>query len=86
MKIRPIFEVETIDDMQYMVCLDSSVLSGMIQLNETAALIIECLKEDTTMIKIAEKIAEVYDVSSGDALVGVEQIIEQLKSINAIEE
>ena len=41
MKIRPIFEVETIDDMQYMVCLDSSVLSGMIQLNETAALIIE---------------------------------------------
>ena len=28
MKIRPIFEVETIDDMQYMVCLDSSVLSG----------------------------------------------------------
>lgn len=69
-----------------MVCLDSSVLSGMIQLNETAALIIECLKEDTTMIKIAEKIAEVYDVSSEDALVGVEQIIEQLESINAIEE
>ena len=38
------------------------------------------------MIKIAEKIAEFYDVSSEDALVGVEQIIEQLESINAIEE
>lgn len=86
MKIRPIFEVETIDDMQYMVCLDSSVLAGMIQLNETAALIVGCLKEDTTIEKIAEKMAEVYDVSVEDASVGVEQIIEQLKSINAIEE
>lgn len=86
MKIRSIFEVETIDNMQYMVCLDSSVLAGMIRLNETASLIVECLKEDTTIEKIAEKITTVYDVSFEDAKTGVEQIVEQLKSINAIEE
>lgn len=86
MKIRSIFEVETIDNMQYMVCLDSSVLAGMIRLNETASLIVECLKEDTTIEEIAEKLTTVYDVSFEDAKTGVERIVEQLKSINAIEE
>ena len=86
MKIRSIFEVETIDNMQYMVCLDSSVLAGMIRLNETASLIVECLKEDTTIEEIAEKLTTVYDVSFEDAKTGEERIVEQLKSINAIEE
>ena len=86
MKIRSIFEVETIDNMQYMVCLDSSVLAGMIRLKETASLIVECLKEDTTIEEIAEKLTTVYDVSFEDAKIGVERIVEQLKSINAIEE
>lgn len=37
MRMRDIFEIEEVDGKIYMVCLDSDVLAGMIELNETAA-------------------------------------------------
>jgi len=55
MKIKDIFEIETIDDKQYMICLDSNVLAGMVELNETAAYIVECMKSETTIEEIAKK-------------------------------
>lgn len=85
MKMKDIFEIETIDDQQFMVCLDSTVLAGMIQLNETAAFIVACLKEETTAEEIAGKMAATYDVSQKEALSGVEQIIAQLRQLNALE-
>lgn len=86
MKIKNIFSVETIGEEQFMVCLDSDVLSGMVKLNETAAFIVRCLKEDTTIEEIAQKMSLEYEVNVEDAAIGVAQIVEQLKSINAIEE
>ena len=85
MKMKDIFEIETIDDQQFMVCLDSTVLAGMIQLNETAAFIVACLKEETTAEALAGKMAAPYDVSQKEALSGVEQIIAQLRQLNALE-
>ena len=86
MKLKDLFAIEEVDDKLYMVCLDSSILIGMIQLNETAGLIVNCLAEETTEEQIADKLASVYEVSIEEALTGVHQIIEQLRSIHAIEE
>lgn len=86
MKIKDIFEIETIDDKQYMICLDSNVLAGMVELNETAAYIVECMKSETTIEEIAKKISNIYDITQEEAVPGVESIIQQLRKINAIEE
>lgn len=85
MKLKNIFEIETIEDKKFMVCLDSSVFAGMIELNETAAFIIECLKEETTIDGIIDKIKTVYDVEREDVVGYVEQIVTQLKNINVLD-
>lgn len=85
MRIKDIFVVETIDDKKYMVCLDNAVLSGMIKLNETAAFIVDCLKEETTIDEIANKIVSVYEVEKEDAINAVEKVIDQFKKINALD-
>lgn len=85
MKIKDIFEVEQIEDKQYMVCLDSTVFAGMIELNETAAFIVSCLKEETNIEEISQKMAQVYDVSLEEAHGGVESIIAQLEQMHFLE-
>ena len=86
MKIKDIFTIEEIDGKVFMVCLDSSVLSGMIELNETAAFIAKCLSEDTTPEEIANKVSEEYDVTPEEALIGVQQMISQFREIRVIED
>lgn len=86
MKIKDIFEIEVIDGKQFMVCLDSTVLAGMIELNETAAFIVNCLFEETTVDQIADKLVSEYDVEKEAAIEGAEQIINQLRQLGVIEE
>lgn len=85
MKLKNIFEIEKVDDKEFMVCLDSSVFAGMIQLNETAAFIVECLKEETSIEEIAGKMAQIYEVDVEHVTGAVERIVAQLQSINALE-
>lgn len=85
MKIRDIFEMEQIEDKQYMVCLDSTVFAGMIELNETAAFIVSCLKEDTNIEEISRRMTLAYDVSLEEAHGGVEGVISQLEQMHFLE-
>ena len=85
MKLKEVFTTEAVDNEHYMVCLDSSIFSGMIQLNETAAFIIECLKSDTTLDDIVKKMVSEYEVDEDLATQGAVAMIKQLKSINALE-
>lgn len=85
MKLKDIFEVESIDDKYFMICLDSSVFAGMVQLNETALFIVEALKDETTEIELAKKMTETYNVTEEDARRGISLIVEQLKGLGAIE-
>ena len=86
MKIKDIFEIEKIEDKQFMVCLDSSIFAGMIELNETAAFIINCFKEDSSINDVAKKLSSEYEVTEEEAIIGIEQIVSQLEEIDAIEE
>ena len=85
MKIKDIFMVETVDQDQFMVCLDSNVFSGMIQLNETAAFIINSLKEETSVDEIVDKMILEYEVDKEQAKMGVESLVQQLYNINALD-
>lgn len=61
--------------------------SGFARTNPTAAFIIECLKEDTTEDKIADKMLEQYDgVTREKLLKDIRMIVEKLKSIGAVDE
>ena len=86
MKMRDIFEIEEVDGKIYMVCLDSDVLAGMIELNETATYIVEKLMQETTTEEIAMQMCNEYETTFEDALEGINAIVGQLKQINAIEE
>lgn len=77
--------VETVDQDQFMVCLDSNVFSGMIQLNETAAFIINSLKEETSVDEIVDKMILEYEVDKEQAKMGVESLVQQLYNINALD-
>lgn len=84
--MRDIFEIEEVDGKIYMVCLDSDVLAGMIELNETAAYIVEKLMQETTTEEIAKQMCNEYETTFEDALEGINVIVGQLKQVNAIEE
>lgn len=85
MKLKDKFIIQDIDDTQVMVSTDSKLFSGIIRSNKSAAFIVNCLKEDTTIDKIVAKMHEHYegpvDVMRRDA----EMVVHKLDSIGALE-
>lgn len=86
MKLKDCFITQNIDDQQIMVATDNSVFKGIVKSNETAALIIDTLKQDTSRDGIISAVLETYDIDEGTAAKGVDRILEQLRGIGAIDE
>lgn len=86
MKLKNIFEEETIGDETIMVSLDNSIMNGIIRLNATASFIINCLKKNTTFEIITKKMVEKYQIPNDTAENAVNKILSQLYSLNLIEE
>ncbi len=63
----------------------SGEFNGLAKSNKTAAFIINCLKNETTEDEIVSKMSEIYDAPKEIISRDVHNIIEKLKSINAIE-
>ena len=72
-------------DEKLLVSTGASKFSGLVRGNPTAGFIIDCLAEETTVDEIVDKMAKEYDaprdVLERDAL----KIVDQLKSIGAID-
>ncbi len=87
MKLKYEFENVEIDGeiMAVPVGENSEDLHAMLRLNETAAFILEELKEDTTEESIIEKIKSEYDCSGMDVEEYVHSYIEKLKENGIIE-
>ncbi len=86
MKLKEEFVTYDMNGETVMVCA-SGAFSGIAKSNETAAFILECLKEDTTIEAIAERMLEKYPDAPADRVVGdVAKIIDVLRGINAIDE
>ncbi len=70
----------------YVIVDCSNKFSGVVHGNMSAAYIIDCLKEETTIEEIVNKMLQEYDVSEEVARKGIEKIVSKLRSIDAIDD
>ena len=68
------------------VSVDTELFSGMIRGNETAALIMKCLGTETDINQIVNTVCENYDADPDCVKKDVEQLLDKLREINAINE
>lgn len=88
MKLKDGFVTYVTDGEQIMVAVGSAAdaFHGLVRSNRTAAYIIECLKKDTTPEHIVDSMLSMFDVPRNVIMKDTTQIIDQLRSIGAIDE
>lgn len=68
------------------ILMDSSAeFSGLAHSNRTAAFIIDCLKTETTIREIADKMLDRFDATEAQVTDSINDVVSALKSINALE-
>ncbi len=60
--------------------------AGLVRSNDTAAFLVELLKQETTEEQLVEAMLREYDVSRERVTQDVRRILEKLRSIGALEE
>ena len=84
MKLKENFLTHYVENEQIMI--DSKgAFQGIVTSNETAAFIVDCLKQDVTKEYIVGKMAEVYDAPEEVIENDVEKILNILIKIEAVE-
>lgn len=86
MKLKQNIITQYIDDVQFMVPLGMDAFQGLIRSNETAAFIVDCLKEETTEDAIVDRMCAEYDAPRDVIAADVADILSILREIGAIEE
>lgn len=85
MKLKSEFITHELDDKQVLIDTAGN-FSGLARSNETAAFIVDCLKNDTTREDIVAAMLAEYDAQEEIIARDVDKIIEKLRGIGAIEE
>lgn len=87
MKLKDTFLIHESQNESILIDSSGENFSGFVRTNPTSAFIIECLKEDTTEEKIADKMLDRYEGVTRDIVMkDIVKIVEKLKSIGAIDE
>ena len=86
MKLRDGFVTQTVDGTQFLVPLGSSVFSGIVRSNETAAFIVDQLLHGVTEEEIVEAAVRQYDAPREEIAAGEKEVLEKLRGIGALEE
>ncbi len=86
MKLRDGFITHTSNGEHITVTAGNTAFNGMIRSNQTAGFIMECLKDDVTKEDIVEKMLEKYDADRERIESDVDKVLEQLRSIGAIDD
>lgn len=86
MKLNENFLTQMIDDAQVMVATGDSKFNGIIRSNQTAAEIIDLLKEETTRDEVVDKMLAKYDAEREVIASDVDMVIETLRKVGAIVE
>lgn len=86
MKLNENFLTQKIDDTQVMVATGDSQFNGIIRSNQTAAEIIDLLKEETTRDEVVDKMLAKYDAEREVIASDVDMVIETLRKVGAIVE
>lgn len=85
MKLKDTFITHTANNEQILVDT-SGEFSGIVRNNKTAAYIVDCLKEETSVEKIIDKAIEEYDAPLEDIKKGVEDVLDTLRKVGALDE
>lgn len=88
MKLKDGFITYETDGEQIMVAVGSAdgLFHGLIRSNSTAAYIVECLKNDTTVDEIVGAMASKFDAPKDIISRDVEDILNKLRSVGALDE
>lgn len=86
MKLKPYFISRKIDDAQFLVGVGKASFNGIVRGNDTAAAIIDRLKQETTEQAVVDSLLAEYDVSRDVAERDVRTVLDTLRSIDALEE
>jgi len=86
MKLRDGFITHASNGEHITVTAGNTAFNGMIRSNQTAGFIVECLKNDVTKEDIVEKMLEKYDAVRERIESDVDKVLEQLRSIGAIDD
>ena len=86
MKLKSSFITQVIDDTQFLVPLGAESFRGIVRSNKTAAFIVDCLKEETTAEQIVDALCAKYDAPRETIAADVEEILNTLRGIRALEE
>lgn len=86
MKLKDTFITQESDGEQIMVSVAGSGFVGLVRNNATAAFIVNCLKSDTTREEIINKMIKKYDASAEEISDGVDDVLNKLRSIGALDE
>ncbi|MBQ9140033.1 MAG: PqqD family protein [Ruminococcus sp.] len=86
MKLNDGFITHQNTDEHITVTTGSTKFNGIIRSNKTAGFILECLKNDTTKEQIISKMLEKYDAPKDVIEKDIDAVLEQLRSIGAIDD
>lgn len=86
MKLNSGFLAHDDGDNKLLVSTGATKFSGLVRSNSSAGFIIECLEQEITEDEIVTKMRRKWDVSDEIARRDVRKIVEQLRSIGAIDE
>lgn len=86
MKLNDGFVTHEMGDEQIMVSTGGANFSGLVRSNQTAAFIVDCLKEETTRDEVIAKMQAKYDAPVEVLTADVDKILNKLRSINALDE
>ena len=87
MKLNPNFLTHQTKGEHFIISTSETEFKGIVKNNDTAAFIVDCLKDETTPEEIADKImAEYEDAVRPVVEQDVSDILDKLRSIGALEE
>ena len=86
MRLKKEFVNHDLGQTRFLVCMDPKVFRGFMRGNDTAGFILDHLSEETTSEELVQAVAEEYDADLNVIARDVENFLNRLRSMNAIEE
>ena len=86
MKLKEGFITYSSGEQQILVPTGGQDFAGLVRSNESAAFIIDSMKEETTREDMIVKLMDHYEIDRETAVKGVDKVLCQLRQIGALDE
>ena len=86
MKLKADTVVMEVDGTRFLVPVGAETFRGIARSNDTAAFILDCLKQETTEDAIVDAMCASYDAPREQIAADVREFLDALRGINALDE